>query len=300
MENKNYRLTLILATILGVFGVHRFINKKFGTGILMFLTGGGFLIWWIIDIYLIASNKFIDADGNKVGYEGKFFDMKFNVFFVVALTIFFLLSLLVPNTIETPTIETETPTIETETATTDKVDNTEKEQVIEEETTILDNRVEIQLVTNEIFTIDENNKGEYIVQKSGSADFNTSILTINGKSTMGYKVNLVPEDMVMLTNTMGDAGIKLVPLMVPSKDTKTKVSSSRVEMPLTPEEIITIDDSNKGSYIVQQTGSADFNTSILTINGSSKMGSSITLKTGDKVMLTNSSMDAGITLIPSN
>lgn len=47
---KYQAFALILAVFLGVFGVHRFYLGKTLTGALMFLTGGGGLIWWLIDI----------------------------------------------------------------------------------------------------------------------------------------------------------------------------------------------------------------------------------------------------------
>jgi arginine exporter protein ArgO len=40
-------------TYLGVFGVHRFYLNKPWTGLLYLLTGGVFLIGWLIDLFLI-------------------------------------------------------------------------------------------------------------------------------------------------------------------------------------------------------------------------------------------------------
>ena len=58
--------TLLLAVFLGVFGAHRFYVGKTGTGVLMAITLGGFGLWWLYDIILIASQSFRDADGRIV------------------------------------------------------------------------------------------------------------------------------------------------------------------------------------------------------------------------------------------
>lgn len=57
---KNRTVALVLCIFLGVFGIHRFYVGKVGTGILMLFTGGGFGIWWIIDIIMIAVGSFTD------------------------------------------------------------------------------------------------------------------------------------------------------------------------------------------------------------------------------------------------
>jgi hypothetical protein len=46
--------------------IHRFYVGKIGTGILFFLTGFGFGIWWIIDLINICRGEFTDKDGLKV------------------------------------------------------------------------------------------------------------------------------------------------------------------------------------------------------------------------------------------
>ena len=44
-------------------GIHRFYVGKIGTGILMILTFGGFGIWVLIDLIMIATNGFTDVNG---------------------------------------------------------------------------------------------------------------------------------------------------------------------------------------------------------------------------------------------
>ena len=63
ISEKNWLVALLLCVFLGGIGIHRFYVGKIGTGILMILTFGGFGIWIIIDLILIATNSFTDADG---------------------------------------------------------------------------------------------------------------------------------------------------------------------------------------------------------------------------------------------
>lgn len=60
---RNFIAAILLCFFLGVLGVHRFYVGKIGTGILMLLTGGGFGIWYIVDLVLIATSSFKDKHG---------------------------------------------------------------------------------------------------------------------------------------------------------------------------------------------------------------------------------------------
>jgi len=40
--------------------------RKIGTGILLLVTGGGFGIWWIIDLVLILIGAFRDKEGRLI------------------------------------------------------------------------------------------------------------------------------------------------------------------------------------------------------------------------------------------
>lgn len=63
---KNKTAALILAILTGYIGIHRFYVGKVGTGILWLLTGGMFLVGWIVDVCKIAGNKFTDGKGRLI------------------------------------------------------------------------------------------------------------------------------------------------------------------------------------------------------------------------------------------
>lgn len=45
----------ILWLVTGIFGGHRFYLDRTGTGIVMLFTGGGALVWWLVDFFLLGS-----------------------------------------------------------------------------------------------------------------------------------------------------------------------------------------------------------------------------------------------------
>src|SRR6476469_5473142 len=65
-SEKSRGVALALATVLGVFGAHRFYVGKTGTGVLMACTLGGLGIWYLYDVILIASGGFRDAEDRPV------------------------------------------------------------------------------------------------------------------------------------------------------------------------------------------------------------------------------------------
>lgn len=59
---KDFTITVLLCFFLGVFGLHRFYVGKTLTGILMLITGGGFGIWYLIDLIRLIMGIFTDND----------------------------------------------------------------------------------------------------------------------------------------------------------------------------------------------------------------------------------------------
>jgi len=69
MSDKSKMVALILCLafgLTGIGGLHRMYAGKFGSGILQFLTGGGFLIWQLIDLFQIIGGSFTDANDKQL------------------------------------------------------------------------------------------------------------------------------------------------------------------------------------------------------------------------------------------
>lgn len=66
MSSKSKIVALILCFFFGVLGLHRFYVGKIGTGLLQLFTGGGFLVWAIIDFIMLLTGSFTDSEGKKL------------------------------------------------------------------------------------------------------------------------------------------------------------------------------------------------------------------------------------------
>lgn len=60
-KKVNWLTCLILSIFFGTLGVDRFMMGQVGWGILKLITAGGFGIWWLIDVILIASKHEFDG-----------------------------------------------------------------------------------------------------------------------------------------------------------------------------------------------------------------------------------------------
>ena len=65
-DNNKWLIVLLLCFFLGGLGIHRFYVGKTGTGIAQLLTCGGCGIWALIDLIMILTGGFEDANGNKI------------------------------------------------------------------------------------------------------------------------------------------------------------------------------------------------------------------------------------------
>ncbi len=55
---------IIITLFLGWLGIHRFMTKKYLTGIVWFLTSGLFFVGWIVDFIVVCTGNFKNKDGN--------------------------------------------------------------------------------------------------------------------------------------------------------------------------------------------------------------------------------------------
>lgn len=62
--DKDYNVTWILMTFLGIFGIHRLYLGKWLTALLWFLTGGLFLLGYLYD-YWTLNDQIAEVNGNS-------------------------------------------------------------------------------------------------------------------------------------------------------------------------------------------------------------------------------------------
>lgn len=65
-DSNRWIVTLLLCWFLGTLGVHRFYTGHVAIGIAQLLTGGGCLVWWLIDLIMILTSNFKDSEGNVI------------------------------------------------------------------------------------------------------------------------------------------------------------------------------------------------------------------------------------------
>ncbi len=62
ISKRSRGVALLLSLYGGIFGLHRLYVNKPGTAIAMLCTGGGFLIWYLYDLVLVAAGEFRDSE----------------------------------------------------------------------------------------------------------------------------------------------------------------------------------------------------------------------------------------------
>ena len=65
-SSKDFLTTLLLCIFLGNIGIHRFYVGKTVSGVGMIFTLGGCGIWTIVDLIMIITGKFTDAEGKVI------------------------------------------------------------------------------------------------------------------------------------------------------------------------------------------------------------------------------------------
>ena len=63
---KSKMVALLLSIFLGELVIDRFYLGYIGLGILKLITAGGFGIWWLVDLILIATGKMKTKDGQEL------------------------------------------------------------------------------------------------------------------------------------------------------------------------------------------------------------------------------------------
>ena len=62
-QQKDWLMTLLLCIFTGIFGVHRFYTGHIAIGIVQLLTAGGCGIWTLVDLIMIVTDNYKDANG---------------------------------------------------------------------------------------------------------------------------------------------------------------------------------------------------------------------------------------------
>ena len=71
LSHRSRGVALALAGVLGMFGCHRFYVGKIGSGLCQLFTFGGFGIWYLYDVIMVASGAFRDDEGKRLANWGE-------------------------------------------------------------------------------------------------------------------------------------------------------------------------------------------------------------------------------------
>lgn len=62
-QQKDWLTTLLLCIFTGIFGIHRFYTGHIAIGVVQLLTAGGCGIWTLVDLIMIITDNYRDANG---------------------------------------------------------------------------------------------------------------------------------------------------------------------------------------------------------------------------------------------
>jgi TM2 domain-containing membrane protein YozV len=65
-EQKDWLTTLLLCLLVGTLGVHRFYTGHTAIGIIQLVTLGGCGIWTLVDLIMIITGSYTDAQGRPL------------------------------------------------------------------------------------------------------------------------------------------------------------------------------------------------------------------------------------------
>jgi TM2 domain-containing membrane protein YozV len=68
-DSEKFLVTILLCWFLGYLGVHRFYTGHTMIGIIQLFTAGGCGIWVLIDLIILATGSYKDAEGNPIKYS---------------------------------------------------------------------------------------------------------------------------------------------------------------------------------------------------------------------------------------
>ena len=63
---RSRSVALALAALMGWGGAHRFYTGRVASGILQLVTIGGFGMWWLYDVIMVAAGNFRDDTGRRL------------------------------------------------------------------------------------------------------------------------------------------------------------------------------------------------------------------------------------------
>ena len=65
-SEKDWIITLVLAFLVGIFGIDRFYSGSILLGVLKLVTFGGLGLWWLIDLIMLVTGSYKDGNGNPI------------------------------------------------------------------------------------------------------------------------------------------------------------------------------------------------------------------------------------------